>query len=181
MALQPYASNAAGAMHGALVPIRSLTVSSAGSVLISNIPSVYRDLLLVVSARTDSSTLTSGLLRLNGDTSSIYSSTMFIGNGTTAVSERYSNESFVRVGYAIGSTQLASTYASQVIHILNYASTSTNKVVLARDANDVNGSGLIQLSAGLYRSTTAISSITYATTLVAGSTVHLYGIRTVGQ
>jgi hypothetical protein len=167
----------AGNQFGAMVPISSTVVASTGSVTMSSIPNTYQDLMLIVSARTDSSTLTSALLRFNGDSGSNYSSTMLIGNGTSATSERYSNESFVRIGYAIGSSQLASAYATQAVHILNYAGTSTNKTIIARDASDTNGSGLTQLSAGLWRNTTAISSITYATSLVAGSTVTLYGIR----
>jgi hypothetical protein len=167
----------AGNQVGTLVPIGSTVVSSTGSVILSNIPTTFQDLVLVVNARTDSSTLTSGLLRFNGDSGSNYSSTMLIGNGSSATSERYSNESFVRIGYAIGSSQLASTYAIQMVHILNYANTSTNKTIIARDASDTSGSGLAQLSSGLWRNTTAISSITYATSLVAGSTLTLYGIR----
>jgi hypothetical protein len=175
------ASSAAASMHGAMVPIRSVVVSSAGSVLLSNIPSIYQDLMLIMTARTDSSPLTSLLIRLNGDTGSNYSSTLLNGNGSSPASERYTNESFIRVGYAIGSGQLSNVYSSQTIHILNYANTSTNKTVIARDASDVNGSGLVQLSAGLWRNTAAISSITIPTTLVSGSTVTLYGVRTVGQ
>ena len=176
-----YTSMNANNIYGAMVPISSTVVSTTGSVTISSIPNTYQDLMLIVSARTDSSTLTSALLRFNGDSGSNYSSTMLIGNGTSATSERYSNESFVRIGYAIGSSQLASAYASQSIHILNYANTSTNKTIIARDASDTNGSGITQLSAGLWRNTTAISSITYATSLVAGSTVTLYGIRAVSS
>jgi hypothetical protein len=176
-----YTSMNANNQYGAMVPISSVVVSTTGSVIISSIPSTYQDLMLVVSARTDSSGLTSALLRFNGDTGSNYSSTMLLGNGTSATSERYSNESFVRVGYAIGSSQLASAYASQCIHILNYANTSTNKTVIARDASDTNGSGITQLSTGLWRNTSAISTIWYATSLVAGSTVTIYGIRAVSS
>ena len=176
-----YSSMSAGTnyFYGAMVPISSTVVSSTGSVTMSSIPSTYQDLVLVVSARTDSSTLTSALLRFNGDSGSNYSSTMLIGNSVSSASERYSNESFVRIGYAVGSSQLASAYATQVVHLLNYANTSTNKTILARDASDTNGSGLTQLSAGVWRNTAAISSITYATSLVAGSTATLYGIRAV--
>jgi hypothetical protein len=176
-----YTSMNANNQFGAMVLISSVVVSSTGSVILSNIPATFQDLMLVVSARTDSSTLTSALLRFNGDSGSNYSSTMLLGNGSSATSERYSNESFVRIGYAIGSSQLASVYSSQAIHILNYANTTTNKTVIARNASDVNGSGITQLSATLWRNTAAISSITYATSVVAGSTLTLYGIRAVSS
>lgn len=162
---------------GALQRIRYTAVTSTGSVTFSSIPATFQDLLMVVYARTDSATLTSALLRFNGDTGNNYSSTMLIGNGASATSERYSNESFVRIGYAIGSSQLANAYSTHAIHILNYANTTTNKTSLARDASDVNGSGITQLASGLWRNTAAINSITYATSLVSGSTVALYGVR----
>jgi hypothetical protein len=163
--------------QGAMEPINSTVVSVAGTVTLSSIPSTYKDLMLVINARTDSSSLSSGLLRLNGDTGTNYSSTMLIGNGTSATSERYSNESFIRIGYAIGSSQLATTYSTQVIQILDYANTSRFKTILSRDASDTNGSGITQLSAGLWRNTAAISSLTYPVSLVSGSTLTLYGIK----
>lgn len=163
--------------QGAMVPINSVNVSTTGSVTLSNIPNTFQDLMLVVSARTDSSSLTSALLRFNGDTSSVYSSTLLLGNGASPLTERYSNESFNRIGYAIGSSQLASTFASQVIHILDYANTSRFKTIVSRDASDTNGSGIAQLAAALWRNTAAITSITYATSIVPGSTVTLYGIK----
>jgi hypothetical protein len=163
--------------QGAMVPISSVNVSSTGSVTLSNIPNTFQDLMLVVSARTDSSSLTSALLRFNGDTTSVYSSTMFLGNGSSATSERYSNESFARIGYAVGSSQQILTFSSQLIHILDYANTSRFKTIISRDASDVNGSGITQLSAALWRNTAAITSITYATSIVPGSTVTLYGIK----
>ena len=176
-----YKNMNANNQYGAMVPINSTVVSSTGSVNIPNIPSIYQDLMLAVSARTDSSTLTSALLRFNGDSGSNYSSTMLIGNGSSATSERYSNESFVRVGYAIGSSQLASAYSAQTIHILNYANTSTNKTVIARDASDTSGSGITQLSIGLWRNTAAITSLAmYPETgpnWVTGSSFYLYGIK----
>ena len=163
--------------QGAMEFIRSTVVSANGTVTLSSIPNTYQDLILVITARTDSSSLTSGLLRFNGDTGSNYSSTLLYGTGTAPTSERYSNESFTRIGYAIGSSQLANVFSTQLVQILNYANTSTNKTVISRDASDVNGSGITQLTIGSWRNTAAINSITYPVTLVAGSTVTLYGIK----
>jgi hypothetical protein len=163
--------------QGAMVPINSVNVSTTGSVTLSNIPNTFQDLMLVVSARTDSSSLTSALLRFNGDTSSVYSSTLLLGNGVSATSERYSNESFARIGYAVGSSQLASAFSSQVVQIIDYASTSRFKTIVSRDSSDTNGSGVSQLTTALWRNTAAITSITYATSIVPGSTITLYGIK----
>jgi hypothetical protein len=167
----------AGNQFGAMVPISSTTVSSTGSVVISNIPNTFQDLFLIVNARTDSANTSSAVLRFNNDSGNNYSSTMFYGTGSAVTSERYTNESFIRVGYAIGSSETASAFSINAIHILNYANTSTFKTAINRDASDRNGAGLVQLTSGLWRSTAAISSIWYATSLVAGSTITLYGIR----
>lgn len=162
---------------GAVQRIFNLTRTTTGSTVISNIPQTFKHLFLVVNARTDSSTLTSALLRFNGDSGNNYSSTLSIGNGTSATGERYTNESFFRIGYAIGSSQLASAYSTQFVYLYDYANSLYNKTFTARDASDTNGSGITQMSVGLWRNTSSINSITYATSLVAGSTLSLYGIK----
>jgi hypothetical protein len=66
-------------------------------------------------------------------------------------------------------------------HILNYRNTASFKTVLARSANDKNGSGETQITAGLFLSTSAITQLDIVTTslgpLGAGSVVSLYGVK----
>jgi hypothetical protein len=90
------------------------------------------------------------------------------------------------MGY-LGTTYAAPTGLNPIsgmIHIFNYANTSTNKTTLARFASDQNGSGFTALSVGLWRNTAAISSLNISTGngsifWAAGTTVNLYGIRAV--
>jgi hypothetical protein len=73
---------------------------------------------------------------------------------------------------------------SAEMHILNYANTSTYKTLLLREANDNNGSGYVALSANLWRGTSGITSLSissFAAYFTAGSTIALYGVRTVNQ
>ena len=57
---------------------------------------------------------------------------------------------------------------------------STYKTMLTMDSNDLNGSGSVETTVGLWRSTAAINTITLsanADTFAAGTTATLYGIK----
>jgi len=176
----------ASPMHGALVPIGyALANGSTQTFNFSSIPQGYQDLYVVVNGRSTRAVTNEVMLYgVNSDTSTIYSYTWLYGNGSSAGSSRVTAS-----GYFIAQDQLTGTSASSGIwgsgtmHILNYSNSSTYKTFLARGAADANGSGETSLTVGLYRNTTAITSlqvISY-TNLVAGSTIELFGVRTVNQ
>ena len=160
--------------------------SSAASVTFSSIPSTYKDLVLRVSARSDSSA--GGILdyldiTYNGDTTSTYSATNIYANGSTANSYRDSNVSPSTANYeayspSAGAT--ANTFSSVEFYIPNYTS-SANKPVSIISAIENNATlGYIVPVAQLWRGTVAISSISLASNLshnfVSGSSFYLYGI-----
>jgi len=183
------ASSSAASMHGAMVPIGYATASGSSNLLsFSNIPSTYQDLMIVLNARsTNASTTTQAIMFFNGDTGpSNYSATWLDGNGSSATSGRQSN--FAQLYCVDGMPAASATagiFSSTTIQILNYTSTSTFKTVLIRQAADLNGSGLTRLTIGLWRATpAAITSLginTVSGNYATGSTIALYGIRSVGQ
>jgi hypothetical protein len=69
------------------------------------------------------------------------------------------------------------TVNNQIIHFMNYSNTTTYKSLLARGNNAASGTDAI---ASLWRSTAAITSITFnlqtGGTFDIGSTITLYGI-----
>ena len=153
-------------------PIQTYTVSgtSTSTITFSSIPSTYTDLVLVMQAQNADAY---ALFRANGNTSSVYSRTDFYGNGSSGQSGRGSNEN---TWYP--STGTSSVIGSAIFHVMNYATTTTNKTVLARNNLTTNQ---IAISAFLYRSTSAISSLSLAVPAsnnwIAGSTFTLYGIK----
>jgi hypothetical protein len=153
-------------------PIATNTVSgtSTSTITFSSIPSTYTDLILVFQAQV---TDAYALFRVNGNSSSLYSRTDFYGNGSSAASNRGTNET---TWYP--STGGSSVTGTGIVHIMNYANTTTNKTALIR--NDVTN-GLVDASAWLWRSTAAITSISLAVPAannwIAGSTFTLYGIK----
>lgn len=166
---------AAGATYE---PIATTTLSSnQNDITFSSIPATYTDLVIVFTGTsTTTGSSTNGLrCRLNSDTGSNYSQTTISGNGSSASSARISSTTFFEG--EIGQTSNTSP-SINIFEIMNYANTTTYKTILIRTniANNV-----VQAHLVLYRSTSAITSITISrdfgtNQLKSGSTATLYGI-----
>lgn len=153
-------------------PIATQTLTSnAATVTFSSIPQNYTDLVAVLSVKGTNNM--DVWIQFNGDTSTNYSFTTLRGNGTTATSDRYSNQNY---GYAdLDGYANTTNFSTRTINIMNYSNTTTNKTFLARSATAGNGLDAI---VNLWRSTSAINSITFSGTAsyTTGSTFNLYGI-----
>lgn len=172
------------------VPIASVTLSAAtSSVTFSGIPQTYTDLVLVCSFQNTASVSTGDVrivMQFNDDTSSNYSITSMWGNGSTSYSATEVNRAQIDNIFQ-SATSNTSEFGTMFYHIMNYKNTSTYKSVLFRQnttSYQLNGSGA-GAGVGLWRSTTAISSITLKNRISselwsAGSTFNLYGIASGG-
>ena len=176
------ASNSVTVPRSALEPIARVTgtnVTNGEVIVIENIPQTYQDLMLVVSALPTGSGA-QPTLRFNSITSTTYSQTNLLGNGSSASSNRRTGQSQHPISeYNNMSTTNPSSF---IVHVLNYANTSTFKTALYRWAGDNNGSGFTMLSVGLLQTTSAISQLSLSTSVGGvfwgtNSTFTLYGIR----
>ena len=151
--------------------------SSASSVTFSSIPGTFRDLVLVVNG-TITQTFGWPSLRINGLTSSIYSSVWMRGDGGSGYSGQESNQSeakLTEVGIATNGR------FSLIMNFLDYSTTDKHKSVLTR--YDVAADGL-SATASRCATTAAISSIQIrlidafgnSPQYGAGSTFSLYGV-----
>jgi hypothetical protein len=154
-------------------PIATTTLgSAAASYTFSSIPNTYTDLVLIVSAKLTSGGAANHYYRVNSDTGSNYSTTRLYGTGTTAGSDRGTN-----LTYIFGGDITANEPVADIIQFNNYSNTTTYKTILVRN-NPV--SSAVHAIVGLWRSTSAINSITATTpssTFAVGSTFTLYGIK----
>lgn len=154
--------------------------SSAASVTFSAIPATFTDLVLRNSTRSSGSGAV--FLQINGDTSSLYSTTRLRGTGATVSSGRETNDTSLYFGLDVYSTSTANTFTSQEIYIPNYT-VAQNRAIsnfLVQENNAASTDTNIDITAGLYRSTTAITSLTIFKTsnnFVSGSSFYLYGIK----
>ena len=159
-------------------PIATTTLgSAAASITLSSIPATYTDLRLVIVAR--GTTADNCSIQFNNDTGTNYSETGLQGNGSAAASWRRTNVAYIRLTNAAGLPTAANTFLMNTYDIFNYAG-STYKTVLGVNSNDQNGSGDSGRLTGLWRSTSAITSIKIFTNFGAdftiGTTATLYGI-----
>jgi hypothetical protein len=107
----------------------------------------------------------------------LYSNTILDGSGSAASSYRNTGNTFIDAAESV--SPLSSTIPFLfTVDLFSYAG-NTFKTMLINSYGDKNGSGYISAMVGLYRSTTAISSLNISSTgnsYLTGSTATLYGI-----
>lgn len=161
------------AAAGDFESIATVTVGSGGAsdVTFSSIPGTYTHLQIRGLGLFNGDTF----LQFNGDTNSNYSRHSVYGNGSSAAAFAESNAARIGANYAT-STQPSPFVAD----ILDYGNTNKYKTVKSLGGVDSNGSGIILLQSGSWRSTSAVTSIKLIAsggTFAQYSHFALYGIR----
>ena len=159
--------------------IASTTLTStAATVSFTSISGSYTDLVLICTVRsTFAGNQNDITLRFNSDTGNNYSSTWVNGSGSAASSGRNTSQNYGYFFYLPAANATAGVWGVGIANIMNYSNTTTNKTVLTRNNDPLAGVGAY---AGLWRSTSAITSITIESPLVnlaTSSTFTLYGIK----
>jgi hypothetical protein len=158
------------------VAIATTTVSGSSTTTIQfgSIPSTYTDLRVILVGTLPSD---NGVrVQFNNNTGTNYSYTSLRGNGTAASSSSATNSTFIDMqqGWYWNSASIN----HNTLDIFSYTG-STFKTSLTTASLDWNGSGATTRQVGLWRSTSAITTITFTTTATnfsAGTTATLYGI-----
>lgn len=131
----------------------------------------YTDLIIVLNGKTDVNTANISL-QFNSDTNTNYSYRALQGDGSSATSAGAGNLDRAIIGN-LGNPN----FGTLIAQIFNYTNTTTYKTVLTRNNST---DARVQLSANLWRSTSAITSATLVMQsgyyLLSGSTITLYGI-----
>ena len=181
-----YASQISGhlfAPSGAYDSIATVTVGAGGSssITFSSIPATYTHLQIRWIARNSSiSGANNYNLQFNGDTASNYAVHDLYGDGATAAAQAGSSRGNIWTTFVPGSSATANAFAAGVIDILDYANTNKYKTLRQLQGYDLNGSGEVRLTSGLWQSTSAITSINIglsSPTYVQYSSFALYGIK----
>jgi hypothetical protein len=150
--------------------------SAASSITFSSIAASWTDLRLII-VLTGTASGDSPWVRYNSDSGTNYSLTDMMGSGSIVVNNAYTNSNKLFIG------DNASTNTTNphfyTLDIFSYAG-STYKTSLSTASADDNGSGYAERAVGLWRSTSAINSLTISTntnTFKTGTTAQLYGIK----
>jgi hypothetical protein len=168
-------------------PLATTTLgTAAATVTFSSISGAYTDLVLVCNIQGINTISEAAALYLeyNSDSGSNYSSTRLMGNGSTASSSRYSNQTENFIGLFPAFTTAGSKFGPQIIYLQNYSNSTTYKTILSRfnsEGTGVSGEDRVGAFVGLWRSTAAITTIDLTSSasggFATGSTFTLYGIK----
>jgi hypothetical protein len=116
-------------------------------------------------------------IRFNSDSASNYARHYLLGDGASASASATAPDT----GGVFSNTSTSTSPYVAICDILDYADTNKFKTIRALSGRDVNGvGGDISLRSSLWRSTSAVTSITIlagAGTLSSGSSFALYGIK----
>jgi len=154
--------------------IATTTLGSASTITFSSIASSWTDLRLVLVNKDAAYANNDVYFQFNGDTATNYSYTTLVGDGASASSGRATSTADGIKAGANGNTEWSLTE----IDVFSYAS-STYKTALVNGSRDKNGSGTVQRIVGLWRSTSAITSIKLLSgtgNFATGTIATLYGI-----
>lgn len=153
---------------------------AAGAITFSSIPSTYKHLQVRVLGRsTTAATSGNCIIRFNGDTGSNYVNHTIRGTGAAITANGAVGQSSHVIAQVTGSTAAANIMGVAIYDILDYASTTKNKVTRVINGQDQNGSGDMWLGSGLWLNTAAITSIDFTATTAwaTTTTIALYGIK----
>ena len=153
--------------------IATQTVGSGGasSITFSSIPSTYTHLQIKAFGVTGTNFGVTA--QVNGDTGTNYTVHYLRGDGSSATANAGANFNIMYAGVVYSSGP-----GVMVMDILDYANTNKYKTFRNLSGADINGGGEIALQSGLWRSTSAITSITFTGgTWNQYSSYALYGIK----
>lgn len=166
--------------------IATVTGNTSSTITFSNISQDYKHLQLRCILRSDVSgysTLNYTLRVGNGsiDSGSNYTYHRLYGNGSSASADGSANESGGLL-FATASTAAANIFSTTVLDILDYTNTNKYKTMRSLSGADLNGSGNVFLQSFLWRSTSAINTMSF---ILGGAGVStdsyshfaLYGIK----
>ena len=164
----------------AFYSIATATLSGVTTTTFSSIPGTYKSLQLrfnVISASSGDSIA----LCFNGDTATNYVRHSIYGNNSNIVAGGLTARPQITM-FGVYAGTPASTYPNVgITDIIDYASTSKNKVVKTLSGADSNSATVseIDVISGLWLNTAAITSITVFTSsnMNSGTTIALYGIN----
>ena len=164
----------------AMQPIYTQTASgSSNAINFNNIPQTFTDLKLVISARINTASVSAalGFTFNNVFSGGLYSNTQAFGTGSAALSNRLSNQNFLATDVT-GTTATASTFSSNELYLPNYTSSNFKSFTIDAVGENNATSGIQVVFAGLFQSTSAITSIQIGggNTILQYSTFTLYGI-----
>jgi len=158
-----------------------VSAGGAASIDFTSIPSTYTDLVVKASLRGNGgATIRSVQMRFNNSSSAIYNQRIIDGNGSSASSASFANDTiFYWGGWANDTNSTANTFSNYEFYIPNYAGSANKSVSIDAVAENNATTAYARLSCGLWASTAAITQVNLIgeTAFTQYSTATLYGVN----
>jgi hypothetical protein len=180
----------AGVIVGDFESIATVTVGTATpTVEFTSIPATYTHLQIRASMQTAraNAPLDKVFWRFNSDSASSYSSHSLFGDGASATSSAENTTAISGFdNFSSAQSNSGLVFGTLILDILDYANTNKFTTTRALSGFDVNGTvsgfgGRVGLTSGNYRSTNAITSVTFTVDNSANFSVNskfaLYGVK----
>jgi hypothetical protein len=159
--------------------------ADAASVTFTSIPATYEHLQVrftIRGMRTNSTNTTE--VRLNGDTGNNYSGHVLYGSGSSAYAFGVASHGYLgysSVLYTPAGTLPASSFASCVLDILDYANTNKNTTAVFNWGVDLGSYGNATFMSSVWDNTAAVNAISFTINptydTARGSEFTLYGLN----
>ena len=160
----------------AILTASQATVSFTG---LGSFSSTYTDLLVKVSARSDSST--TGINIQFNSSATGYSMIRLYGTGSgSPASDTGGGSTFISNTMINDSGYTANTFGNGEIYIPNFSSSNHKSISVDGVSENNATTALMMLTAGLWSNTAAITSIQLTSNVgnfVSGSSFYLYGLK----
>jgi hypothetical protein len=184
-----YGLGAGLALPGDFETIATATPSSVSTFTFSSIPQTYTHLQIryIAKGTSVSGGYPTGLyVTFNADSAANYSNHNLRGNGASAasganISTTSADAIVILPGKATSNDNV--TFGVGIVDFLDYANTNKYKTIRSLNGGDFNGSGTVFFASSNWRSTSAITSITftcdvtYLTNFLTNSHFALYGVK----
>jgi len=164
---------------------KTFTTSTAGAFTFNNIPQQYTDLMVAASTRTDAAAyVTQYYVLPNTDTTNIASWQYMLNTGTTGLSSRAANTSFLPMAVIPGSSSTSGIFGNAEWWFNNYSSTTKYKSMMCHSVSERDSATNFgqQIAGGTYRTNTAITTLYFPVSgnFITGTTFTLYGVLRAG-
>jgi hypothetical protein len=150
------------------------------SVTFSSIPSTFKHLQIRWLSRNSIAAPDDVIsVQFNGDTASNYDLHFMYGDGSSAGAIALTNRAEIYSGYQTSNSAGANIYGAGIIDVLDYQNSNKYKTLRTLGGDDRNGAGTLYFGSGLWRSTSAITSVKLFSTgtFATNSSFALYGIK----
>jgi hypothetical protein len=151
--------------------------TASATITLGSIPATYTDLRIILVAKTSS--YLENWIQFNSDTGANYSNTSLYGAPPNVGVVNTNNGTNIKFHYY--GTPASPNPGYYDLNLMNYAGSNYKTLIATANESD-NGGGAMTVTAGLWSSTSAVTSITLGSasnTYAVGTIVTIYGIKAV--